>query len=289
MEIRSIGPVGSRSRGSRTIPPLSKPSVLRRTLFTPTRYFDRVQRFCFFIAPARSGHSIVAHLLSAHPDVLIGDEVDVLHYINEGYSASRLYALCRWKDIYFQRHKRIKSGYDYAVPGTAQGEGRKKHPLVIGGAKGGASTRILASDPGVIDRLRAEVGVPLRVIFHVRHPFDVMATKIRRHPRSVRAAAEGIRKLASRLENAFDLMQDDERLFQTHEELIAEPKAQFERLFRFLDVEPIPEIVEACAGKVWKAPHKTRTALQWEGDDDEARLVEDLKKTRFFASYFAEA
>jgi hypothetical protein len=246
-----------------------------------------VQRFCFFIAPARSGHSIVAHLLSAHPDVLIADEVDALHYIKEGYGVPQLYALIRWKDGYLKRHKRMKSGYDYAVPGTAQGEGKKKHPLVIGAAKGGASTRILTSDPGVIDRLRAEVRVPLRVIFHVRHPFDIMATKIRRHPRSLQGAAEGIRKLACRLESAFDLLHDDERLFQTHEELIADPKAQFERLFRFLDVEPIPEIVEACAGKIWKSPHKTRAALQWEGDE-EARLIEDLKKTRLFARYFTE-
>jgi hypothetical protein len=247
-----------------------------------------VQRFCFFIAPARSGHSIVAHLLSAHPDVLIGDEVDALHYIKEGYSASRLYALIRWKDIYFERHKRIKSGYDYAVPHTAQGEGKKKHPLVIGAAKGGASTRILTSDPGVIDRLRAEVGVPLRVIVQVRHPFDVMATKMKRHPRSLKEAAEGIRKLASRLESAFDLVHDDEKLFQTHEALIADPKGQFERLFRFLDVEPIPEIVEACAGKIWKAPHKTRVTLQWEGNE-KAHFIEELKKTRLFARYFTES
>ncbi|MEZ5873901.1 MAG: hypothetical protein R3D30_03445 [Hyphomicrobiales bacterium] len=109
-------------------------------------------------------------------------------------TAPRGSALIRWKDLYWQRHSRIKGDYDYAVTGTAQGEGKKKHPLVIGDAKGGASSRILASDPGVIDRLRAEVGVPLRVIFHVRHPFDVMATKIRRHPRS-QAAAEGIRSL----------------------------------------------------------------------------------------------
>ncbi|MEZ5873902.1 MAG: hypothetical protein R3D30_03450 [Hyphomicrobiales bacterium] len=58
-------------------------------------------------------------------------------------------------------------------------------------------------------------------------------------------------------------------------------------MFQFLDVEPIPEIVEACAAKMWKAPRKTRTALKWEGDE-EARLVEDLK-TGFFARYFADS
>ncbi|MCF8092759.1 MAG: hypothetical protein K9K40_09910 [Desulfotignum sp.] len=59
-------------------------------------YFEKVARFCFFIATGRSGHSIIGHLLSAHPDVLISDELAALSFIEEGFSASQIYALIRF-------------------------------------------------------------------------------------------------------------------------------------------------------------------------------------------------
>jgi hypothetical protein len=247
-------------------------------------YFDRVQRFCFFIAPARSGHSIVAHLLSAHPEVLMSDELHALQYFKEGYSAPQVYALIKAQDARFQSRERMKSGYDYSVEGTAQND-EKKHPLVIGDAKGAGAAQILSSDPEVIDRVRAAVGVPLRVFIHVRHPFDIMATKIRRKGTSLELAINALIERDRKLERAADQLQDGEKFFQRHEDLIADPKGQFEKMFNFLDVEPIPEIVEACAGKIWKAPNKTRSALQLK-DEEENHLIEAMGKSKYYASYF---
>jgi hypothetical protein len=249
-------------------------------------YFDRVQRFCFFIAPSRSGHSIVAHLLCAHPDVLISDELNALQYFSEGYTAAQVYALIKVQDMRSQNRGRKKSGYDYSVGGTAQSD-EKKHPLVIGDAKGAGSAAILASDPELIQRVRAAVGVPLRVIIHVRHPFDSMATTMRRRDRDLSAVIEAAQAVSNNLEKAADLLSEDEVLFQTHEELIANPTEQFERLFRFLDVEPIPEIVNACANKIWNVPHKTRKALKWQSGQQE-RLVDVMGASRYFAHYFSD-
>jgi hypothetical protein len=247
-------------------------------------YFDRVQRFCFFIAPARSGHSIVAHLLSAHPDVLISDELNALQYFMEGYSAPQVYALIKVQDARFQRRERMKSGYDYSVEGTAQDD-ENKHPLVIGDAKGEGTSRILSSNPELIDCLRAEVRVPLRVFIQVRHPFDIVATRIRRRGRSLEKAVNAVIEVSRRMDEAASLLRDNERFFQRHEELIADPQGQLEEMFRFLDVEPIPDIVRACAQKIWDAPHLTHKTIDWQ-PDEQKRLVRALEGSKYFAHYF---
>jgi hypothetical protein len=246
-------------------------------------YFDRVQRFCFFVAPARSGHSIVAHLLSAHPDVLISDELNALQYFIEGYSAPQVYALIKVQDARFQRRKRMKSGYDYSVEGTAQGD-EKKHPLVIGDAKGQDSMAILARNPELIDQVRAVVGVPLRVILHVRHPFDITATKMRRRETDLADATNRVIKVSQKIDKVVDRLHEEELLLQTHEELIADPKGQLEKLFRFLDVEPIPEIITACASRIWSKPNLTRKSIDW-GPGERERLIEAMRQSKLFAHY----
>ncbi len=48
-------------------------------------YFDQVKRFCLFAASPRSGHSIMGHLLTAHPKVMISDELAAIGFFQEGY------------------------------------------------------------------------------------------------------------------------------------------------------------------------------------------------------------
>jgi hypothetical protein len=246
-------------------------------------YFDRVQRFCFFIAPARSGHSLVAHLLTAHPDVLISDELHALRYFAEGYTADQVYALIRAQNMYLQRRQRSKSGYNYSVEGTAQDD-PKKHPLVIGDAKGEGSMKLLVRNQKLIDRIREEVGIPLRAIVHIRHPFDITATNIRRRQTKLSDAISIVIDIFQKLQIVVDQLREEEFMLQRQEDLIADPKGQFEKLFRFLDVEPTPEIVTACANKIWRAPHLTRKSIDWE-PNERKRLIEAMRKSQFFAPY----
>lgn len=229
----------------------------------------------------------MAHLLCAHPDILISDELHALRYFREGYNATQVFALIKYQDERAQRRNRKKSGYDYLVEGSAQTDG-KKHPLVIGDAKGAGSASILASHPELVERLRSRVGVPLRVIVQVRHPFDVIATEIRRRGWDITAAISEMQSMSDHLEKAASLLSGDEMLFQTHEELIANPKEQFERLFRFLGVEPIPAVLEACASKIWNAPHKTRSSIDW-ARHEQLRLIDIMRSSKYFANYLEDA
>ena len=86
-----------------------------------------VQRFCFFIGYARSGHSLVGSLLNAHPRMVIAHELDALRYVRMGFSRSQIYALLLEQDERFAAIGRTWSGYDYTVPGAPPGRPRARH------------------------------------------------------------------------------------------------------------------------------------------------------------------
>ena len=79
--------------------------------------FDDVQRFCFFIGHARSGHSIIGSLLNAHPEVVISHELDAVRFLGKGFSRRQIYTLILQRDEVFGSMNRTWTGYDYNVPG----------------------------------------------------------------------------------------------------------------------------------------------------------------------------
>ena len=70
------------------------------------------------------------------------------------------------------------TGYDYSVPGQYQG--RFERIRVIGDKKAGRSTCRLASRPRLLDDVRRDAVVPIRVVHILRNPFDNIATMVRR-------------------------------------------------------------------------------------------------------------
>ncbi|MEM9251549.1 MAG: hypothetical protein AAGB29_04285 [Planctomycetota bacterium] len=233
-------------------------------------YFDRVQTFGFFVSPARSGHSVIGQLLSAHPDIIFSDELGVVTKIDEGYSADQVFALIRAQDLHLQNRGRAKSGYDYRVDGAWQNV-TDKHPVAIGDAKGARASAMLAADPAFADKIRSCVGVPIRAIVHLRDPFDIVGSRVKRRGRKLDDAIFGMRGVHDSVVAALATLREEERLIQYHEDVIADPVTAFERMFAFLGVEPNDQAVQACAGKLWARPHAARKATDWP-EDAVARL-----------------
>ena len=52
-----------------------------------------VDFFCIFIGQTKSGCSMVGGLLDAHPNIIISDELDILQYVNKGFTQDQIYHL----------------------------------------------------------------------------------------------------------------------------------------------------------------------------------------------------
>jgi hypothetical protein len=69
-----------------------------------------------------------------------------------------------------------------------------------------------------------------------------------------------------------------------HESLVRDPRAELSRIAEFLDIEPDPAWLKACAALVFPTPKRARDAVEWT-DEERAAVEEIIARRPFFAGY----
>ena len=135
---------------------------------------------------------------------------------------------------------------------------------MIGDKKGGRSTARLGEDIGLLDRLRATVGVDVYVVQVVRNPYDVIATMQRRAPkRQLPDVVDLFFDLADTVEDVRRRVGPDRFHELYHDELITDPTATLRELCRFLSLPASADYLAACSAIIFDAPHRTRSDVGW--------------------------
>jgi hypothetical protein len=223
--------------------------------------FDSLRAYTMFVGHPRSGHSLVGALLDAHPDVVLAHELDALGYLEHGFRRSQLLSLLVDQARRDAASGRVEGRYAYAVPGQWQGRWRRIE--VIGDKKGAQSTRRLAAHPDLLDRMEAEMQVPVTVIQVVRNPFDNIATIWRRDQRPLDQHIDAYFAMWDTVEQVRRRLAPERFLRLRHEELVADPPAVLSGLCAGLDLELPPGYVDACAGIVFPTPRRTVDDAPW--------------------------
>lgn len=225
---------------------------------------DGVRCYCMFIGYPRSGHSLVGSIVGAHPNAVIAHELDALRYVQSRLARrDLLYSMILRRDREFGAAGRVWTGYDYSVPGQAQGGFDEL--LVIGDKRGAGSTKRLRAHPELLGRLRRLVGVDVRMVHVIRDPFDTIASMHRR----------GRRPLATSVHRFFDLCatnatirdRDPDAVIDVRlEALVASPTEVVRRLTGFLGLDVSEAYLESCSAVVFDAPKRTRSTVAWPAD-----------------------
>jgi hypothetical protein len=254
-------------RGKRQWARLYATSVLRAR---QNPDFSNLERFCFFIGYARSGHTLVGTLLNAHPEVVIAHELDAVRFVRHGFRRPQLFSLLLQRDQQFGTMGRNWSGYKYEVPGQFQG--RFEQLRVMGDKRARSSVLQIAQQPKLLDRLRTVVKVPIRVLHVTRNPFDNIATEARRHRMTLTQATAWYEQICRAVSVVRPLLDPSEMMDVRYETFASDTEAALSGICRFLNVEPEDAYLEACASIVWPNPNRTRDNVQW--THDERRGVE---------------
>ena len=244
--------------------------------------FCDIERFVMFVGYSRSGHSLIGSLLNAHPEIVIGHQLDALRYLRAGFTRDRIYAMLLIADARYERRGRVsnKGRYDYSVP--EEWQGRFSRLRVIGDKRGESSTNALHEDPLLQQRLQDVVGVPVLLIHVVRNPYDNISTMATRYRTSLPVAADRYFGLCHRVASIRQRTSGDAWFDLRHEDVIADPVTSLRRLCRFLDVLPDESYLEHCAGIVYDRPHKSRHDAPWTPE-----LIQDVR-TRMAAHAFLD-
>jgi hypothetical protein len=234
--------------------------------------FKKVERYCFFVGYARSGHSLIGSLLNAHPEMVISNELNAMRFVKKRIPRDPLYGLIWARDQFFGSRGRQWTGYDYNVPNQFQGRYTKLR--VIGDKKGAATTRSLRQDPWILEKLRKVVHVPLRVVHVTRNPFDNIARMRLSGRTSLETVIQRYTELCETVEVTRTRLASDELIDVRFEEFSELPSDWLARICKFLGTEADPRFLADCSAIVAPPSSRARDQITWERED--IQKVSDL-------------
>jgi len=135
------------------------------------------QTFVLFFGYPRSGHSMVASLLDAHPEAAIANEFDAVKAYLNGETREDLFQKLVAISTAYKIVGRCQAGYHFIVPGVAaQPFANGRQLRVIGDKMAGVTSR---KQLGLADleALQKYVGLTVSLIHVVRNPFDMVASR----------------------------------------------------------------------------------------------------------------
>ena len=249
-----------------------------------------VKKFVFFVGYSRSGHSIVASLLDAHPNVIIAHEYNMFRkwkssrYQNRPFLYNELY-----RNSYYNAERGWRSsmksqkGYTLAVKGSWQGSFDELS--VIGEKSGAVTAQTYGNDPWLfmqtLEELKHTVEVPIRVIHVVRNPYDMISTRLlyadgKTHKYKVRATVDvkhtSPHNLSMQVNRTIHVIQNVQELLhncslnsiEIHTaDLVRDPEHVMENLCMFLGIECSQDYLRKCSDKVFERQSQTRQLVEW--------------------------
>ena len=269
----------------------------------PQNVINGVRHFTFFLGHPRSGHSIVASLLDAHPHIVLAHEADVFTKISSGKIPPRKSAIFNaiWKCTILstQQGARVseEKGYSLLVEGLYEGK-YVDHIDVIGDKKAGTTTLMLYHDTAewskVLRILRSSVS-SVKVIHVIRNPYDNIATDILYASHSINKLLD-IKKNNTAVEvklsslskhiNQYFILHDaieaakkmfDLDIIDVHiKDLIANQRSTLLKLCGFLHVVCPDDYIDTCSKKMYKTESKTRYLVKW-SDESLDKVQENIE------------
>ncbi len=243
--------------------------------FLCQREYKNIITFCLFIGYGRSGHTLIASLLDAHPDVIIGIEWGLFDHVRLGFKKKQIfYSLIKNSQNYTKKKNNTWTGYSYKVDVSWQGKYRLLR--VIGDKHGGTNSTKLYTNPELLEKTEKIVNIKPKLIHVIRNPFDIITTIMFRKLEEINP---------NYIPNSFNLLPFIDKFFQNasvlkdlkekkhydifdiyHEEFIKEPKDNLKNLLSFLGIEADNDYLDKCASIVYTKPNKSRYRIKWPGE-----------------------
>lgn len=224
--------------------------------------FKNVETYFMFFGNQRSGHSLIASLIDAHPNIVLAHELNAYKLWIMGFKRFQVYYLILKNAAAYGKRGRGESGYNYIVPNAHQG--KFTNILAIGDKDGRRDTRILKRFPNsFLPTVRSNKKV--KMINVVRNPFDNITTICMRERKSeiTKENIDNYFEMAKSVDSISALVNKEDFLLIYQEDLISSPKEFMKKICLFLAVEPVEDYLDKCVSIVYESPNKSRHKLVW--------------------------
>jgi hypothetical protein len=247
---------------------------------------DKLKYFVMFAGYPRSGHTLVASILNAHPNVVISNQLFILKDI-EKFTKQSLFDHIKLgaREGIWKSEVKIKPVTKSEISVVGDKTGHRTMEFL-----GGYKTllpffkEMKVDPPKELSKLKEIVGVPVKWIHVVRNPYDNLATWVKKNHESrerqnktsdmVNEFNEVFEKYRHLNEKIAELKQTENVLSINHERVIRFIDRSLDSLCEFLDIEKYPEWRKRVINSLWKEPRETRSNIKW--DQNKIAKVEEL-------------
>ena len=247
--------------------------------------FSSLEAFCMFIGNPRSGSTLLGSLLDAHEEVVIAQDLNILRFVRSGFSRGQIFSIAVRGSRAFTSAGRRWAGYSYMVPGGAQGTFTTLR--VVGDKRANGTLRMLRRYPHLLDRARARLRLPLRLLHVVRNPFDNIATIARRREVPLERAMEQYFRDCDTVVSVRSGLAPGELIDVRHEDVVSRPQQTLAAVCAFLGVEASDAYLERATSIVFAEPRLTRTTVEW-SDRLRREVEEQIERHAFLRGYSFE-
>ena len=261
---------------------------------------ENVETFVFFIGYPRSGHSIIASMIDAHPNAILAHEFNLFSKLAMQLSTGNEYLLNKsnlFNTLYQDSYKEAivgwrsgkssydKKGYSLKLNASESWQGRFNALKVIGDKAGGSTSRVYRDHPKLFLQIYRSlvdvVHVPVRVIHVVRNPYDMIATRLLYRMSSIKRQKAQF--------NSTNKMKNDKIIYQAfqglygevkavhdmvkacnltvleihNEDFIRNPRKEMKSVCEFLGLSCSESYLKMCDQATYKHVSRTRDSVEW--------------------------
>jgi hypothetical protein len=222
---------------------------------------SKVKYFLMFMGYPRSGHTLVASMLNAHPSVVCSNQMFIIQDVDKKNLEGLLSTI------------ETGSSAGYWKPEVKIASPPKTDLYVVGDKTGHRTVEYLIDNKEQLDNLKKIIPWPIKWVHVVRNPYDCMATWTKKNvdnkkKQGIRTPVEEEFKLAFAKFKALNekitgLKKTEDVLTLLHEKVIVNKDHTMQQLCNFLDIEKTGEWRNSVVKTLWKKARITRRQISW--------------------------
>jgi len=266
--------------------------------------FDKIRAAAFTIGFDDSGSTILGRAINAHPKVIMSCEARVMmQYFNNALPTRQAFfaqILSTDREQHQHRRSYLRSliSRTHGLQTYIHKSHYQQRIALIGDKDSMCNTRALTAEISNLDKIEKFLGCPLKFVFTVRNPYDIVSTVVRKlsasgdYPEFLKKTADEklekqistLAKRAEKNDRLIRLIPADRCFISRHEDAVNQPKQQLADISAFLGIDRIESHLLACEEMYHKTPHKSRASLKWKPKHKE-RVMRLIERYEFFAGY----
>lgn len=225
--------------------------------------------FLSFMGYPRSGHTLVAAILNANPNVMCSNQLNLLSDL-DNFSLD-----------YIKQYSKNPATWKITtqIPHVP-----KQEITVVGDKTGHRNVLNINNNPQILGKFKSIVGAPIKWIHVVRNPFDNLATwgKLEyevKKKNNIKTSQEKeldivIEEYGILNDTISKLRKSEKVLTVNHEFVITRMHNTLEEISDFLEISFDPQWRDNVRNTVWKKPRITRNIVRW--NQTQKRKIQDM-------------